>query len=511
MAPSAVGLVPTSISNTRSASRSSLADSIRTFRASVDVTSAIKDLERDGPTDTEHSYPPRIDAGNNETNGTDAISIEALTSGKHRQAKLQMYVSFYAVLVAGWNDGPNGALLPFFQKWYDLSYIQVSTLFLFYFAGSTASAFLIASMLDRIGKPRSWVAATTLQLGSYIILACTPPFPVIVMCYALNGFSVAFQDAVANSDTASMDNAPKWLGYLHGFYGVGAFAAPLIATAILSSQDDIRSPIKPAHAPFRFFYVTSVGLAAINVGLNVWVYWSQLGRGVGKEEQQSEGLESPATAPPQQGKLRRALSNKITLLMAAFCFFYVGAEVSISGWAVSYLLSVRQASSSQAGYVAGAFWGAMTIGRFINGHIIQSQGSRPKFEQLQVYYMIAVAIALEFIIWFVPNFIGNAIAIALVGFIIVGHSLMQVPSHIQGPIYPVLVSVTTKLVPRDLHDTSVAFLAAFGQGGSAAFPFLTGALAQRFSVSVLEPLVVALFVALMINWFLIPSIDKRKS
>lgn len=97
-----------------------------------------------------------------------------------------------------------------------------------------------------------------------------------------------------------------------------------------------------------------------------------------------------------------------------------------------------------------------------------------------------------------------------------------------GPLYPVGLCVLIQVVPRDIHigalgmytclptlpphyyietrdlPSNTGFSASLGQAGSAAFPFLTGAVASRAGVQVLQPIMVALLVAIAVFWALVP-------
>lgn len=52
-----------------------------------------------------------------------------------------------------------------------------------------------------------------------------------------------------------------------------------------------------------------------------------------------------------------------------------------------------------------------------------------------MFLYIALALGLEFVIWFVKDLIGNAVAVSLVGFVL-------------GPFFPIAISVAGKLLPR---------------------------------------------------------------
>ena len=49
-----------------------------------------------------------------------------------------------------------------------------------------------------------------------------------------------------------------------------------------------------------------------------------------------------------------------------------------------------------------------------------------------------------------------------------------------------------------------------GQAGSAAFPFLTGALAQKYGPIVLQPVIIALLVGMGVVFFFVPDADRKQ-
>ena len=182
------------------------------------------------------------------------------------------------------------------------------------------------------------------------------------------------------------------------------------------------------------------------------------------------------------------------------------------GWVVEFLISVHGGVPSQVGYVASGFWGGLTIGRIVLAEPVNRLG-----ERLLVMFLIAAALAMQLIYWFVPSVIANAVVVSLLGFFI-------------APFFPVGISVLTKLLPKELHVASIGrrtfpgvfnmilyllyftiqgFTSTFGQAGSAAFPFLTGAIASKAGVQVLQPIMVGLLGSMFILWALVPKVQRR--
>lgn len=312
------------------------------------------------------------------------------------------------------------------------------------------------------------LTGSVIQLLAYVLIFWKPPYPVFVLSFFISGVGLAYQDAQANTFVGNVHNAHRWLGVLHGIYGLGALASPLIATAIAAHT-----------TKWHYFYLIALGVAAVNVVSLAYAFRATMGQPV-------SGARETATKD-----LGRAISNRKVLLLSLFFFLNVGTEVTAGGWVVEFLISVRHGVPSHVGYVASGFWAGLTLGRFVLADVTHRYG-----DKRMILLYIALALGCQLIFWFVPNIIANAVMISLLGFFI-------------APFFPTGVSVATKLLPREQHVAAVGFVATIGQAGSAAFPFLTGAVAARAGVAVLQPVLVALLAAQGVVWMFIPAVKRR--
>lgn len=103
--------------------------------------------------------------------------------------------------------------------------------------------------------------------------------------------------------------------------------------------------------------------------------------------------------------------------------------------------------------------------------------------------------AFGLILWLVPQFYASAVAVSLQGFFL-------------SPLFPGVVVMVTKLLPRHLHISSIGFAAAFSGSGSAILPFAVGALAQAKGLRVLQPFIIALSGAIFLAWVGLPRVSK---
>lgn len=74
------------------------------------------------------------------------------------------------------------------------------------------------------------------HLAAYIGIALHPPYPALVVIFILAGFGNGIEDAGWNAWAGNMANANEVLGFLHGFYGLGAVLSPLAATSLIAKS-----------------------------------------------------------------------------------------------------------------------------------------------------------------------------------------------------------------------------------------------------------------------------------
>jgi fucose permease len=250
------------------------------------------------------------------------------------------------------------------------------------------------------------------------------------------------------------------------------------------------------------FYLLTLSMAIFNLGFAGWSFWdyeresapsllTALERSASQQNDPSS-TQSVVKQPNQLANMLRALKSKTVILGSLFIFAYQGSEVSISGWVISFLIATRHGNPSAVGYVTAGFWGGITLGRFLLSHPAHKIG-----EKLFVYFMVVGAAVFELLVWQVPNIIGDAVAVAIVGLLL-------------GPVYPCATVVFSRAIGRKHQVSSLGVISAFGSSGGAVAPFATGILAQAVGTFVLHPIAIGLFAVMLICWYGLPNVRKRK-
>ncbi|KAK2737546.1 hypothetical protein FQN57_007481 [Myotisia sp. PD_48] len=414
---------------------------------------------------------------------SDSDLVESFTNPKKNKWRLlsTMLISFGA----GLHDSATGVLIPYLEKEYDIGYAVVSLIFI-----SNAIGFILAApfthvLKARLGCARSHILSLVLIAVAHLTIIFKPPFPVVVSTFCLIGFGLAVNVSLSNVFCANLLNNTAALGGLHGGYGIGGLIGPLAATGIASHTGH-----------WSFYYIITLAISLVNISFSWWAFTGYEDEPVVQlisKRQHEELAKSGGAESGMTSILKQALSSWVTILGAPFIFAYQGAEVSVSGWVVSFLINHRGADIAKVGYVTSGFWGGITIGRFCLSPLAHKIGLK-----LSTVLLIIGSGGFQLVLWFVPNIVGDAVALAIIGVLL-------------GPIYPVTYSMFTSLLPANRQLSSLGFISAMGSSGGAAAPFFTGLIAQRMGTVVLHPICLGLYGIMICLWMGLSRLQSNSS
>lgn len=433
-----------------------------------------------------------------------------------RHLKWMLLAVFFVMILAGWNDASAGPLLPSLQAYWHINYLEISTIWIGNFVGFMTSGVTNVALTDRFGFGLVAPFGALAQALGFVMMSTGGPFPVFVIGYVINGFGLGLQDAQVNALVSRMPNPGPKMFLLHAVYGLGATISPIITTEFVKRVPKV-----------YLFFVVSVGLAIMTATLLIVVFKGRtIEQVVGSNMDDEPAVDPPAVEDPEKAgevpdrsmeltattdtvcetptgespapsaekerarpassgnKMKQILRMPTVHLIAFYLLLYVGYEVTIGGWATSFILDER-GGNSNSGYVSVGYFGGLTLGRVVLIPLTDWMG---KYNSLYVY--TTIAIALEIVIWFTHSIVGNAVCFALVGFFL-------------GPMYPIMMMVVLDVIPPELQGGVIGWVASLGQAGSAILPFATGAMSEAHGVWVLQPFIIALMAASMLLFALI--------
>lgn len=142
--------------------------------------------------------------------------------------------------------------------------------------------------------------------------------------------------------------------------------------------------------------------------------------------------QAPEEAGASENLYRQIIRLKEVHYLALFGLLYVGAEVSIGGWIVTFIEHNRGGGAS-AGYVSSGFFGGLMLGRVVLIWPNEKIG-----ERWVVFLYSLLVIVFEVTIWVVPSLIGNAIAVSFIGLLL-------------RSVWPIVMNQSTTILPVAAH------------------------------------------------------------
>ncbi|KAF7978928.1 hypothetical protein HWV62_44131, partial [Athelia sp. TMB] len=163
-------------------------------------------------------------------------------------------------------------------------------------------------------------------------------------------------------------------------------------------------------------------------------------------------------------KFSQILGLKTVHTLAFFILVYVGTELTTDeGWIVTFIIRERDGGRS-AGYISAGFFGGLTLGRIVlmwfnrmllsplATNLLTHHFHTQVGPQKVIFIYLFLVIGLELTVWLVPSMIENAVAVAVIGLFL-------------GPMYPLVMTHTSKVLPKWLVTGAIGWIAGFGQVG----------------------------------------------
>ncbi|RDW86602.1 MFS transporter [Aspergillus mulundensis] len=343
--------------------------------------------------------------------------------------------AFWSFFVMGANDAASGVpLVPYLQSHYTLSYLAVSVIFLSPLIGFTIASLLDTKIYLALGRRGVAIISPSCHLLAYIANSFHPPYPVLVLTLALAGLGNGLADSAWNAWASGMEHASQVLGCLHAAFGLGAVVAPLVLTGFGARG-----------MPWYYFYDVMIACAAVELVSSVAAFWDSTAApgeyryALAESLLKTNGDGNGSRPSGLRETLFQRASARIAWTGSAFLFLYVGIELGVSGWIVSFMGDVRDAGTTVSGLAAAWFWLALSSGRIVLGFVTPLVG-----EKLAVAVYILLEAVFGLVIHFVADIRVAAVATAMQGFFL-------------GPLFPAIVLATARLLPEEMHVTAIGW------------------------------------------------------
>jgi fucose permease len=390
---------------------------------------------------------------------------------KPHSSWIGIILSFYAFIAIGIAEGGLGVLLPSILTTYNLTPATVTLLFLSQVGGYIIAALASSMISGRIGLGRTLLLAAISLTSALIVYALTTHWLIMVAFGIFLGLGIGLIDAGINTFVASDRRNANLMGFLHGFYGIGALLGPAIATTLLAFG-----------ISWRLIYLIFAGLVGI---LIVGLFW------VISKRYKPMTKRSESTSQTTAGaNLHCAIKTPAVLVSGLLLSVYVGTEASIGNWAYTVQNMSRGTPELIAGYSIAGYWTGLTLGRFSLGQLVKYLGSVRTMN-----FSLILLLAGLLIWWLLPNQLWS---LPLIGFAL-------------AAIFPTTVWLMPYRISDGLVPAAIGFLTSVASVGAVVIPTLLGWIADRASLAIIPALMIPLAVLMLVlQYWLVNNAPVRK-
>ena len=266
------------------------------------------------------------------------IALSTTSASPERTGHISKTIGYYAAFVGiGLSIASLGPTLLGLAEHTQTHLSQISYLFTARSLGYMLGIFFGGRWYDRVpGHP-------VMGAGLIVMAAMMALVPLMSLLWVLTAVLLMLGMAEGALDVGGNTllvwvhrrNVAPFMNGLHFCFGVGAFLSPIvIAQAVLRS------------------------------GNIAWAYW-MLALPMVPAALWLLRLPSPPAETISKETSAGQHNLLLVLLIAAFFFTFVGAEMAFGGWIYTYAVTLGLGDKASAAYLTSAFWGALTLGRLL--------------------------------------------------------------------------------------------------------------------------------------------------
>lgn len=376
------------------------------------------------------------------------VEKEGFLMTKHD--KFLLVTSFFIMFTSGLMVLLLGSMSPFFMEYAYVSNSQFGTMVGLFSIGSFIATLTSGVIIKKAGCKLALLIVSVLTSLSFILIIFTTNIILLYIISFFIGIGVT-GTTIISMVLVSMLDIPFYTAMLQTFYPLGAVVSPIVA--ILFANIYWKTPFLMC----AFFLIVSCVLCfAITLP------------------------ETKIVSKSSDEKFSSLINKPIVILSCFLLFFYVGTEVSVSNWIVTYLKDIERLSVSKAQFILSLMWCMLIVGRYCGAFI----SKKVKCSVILITDGILMIVCLVSLIVTSSEISAFAILICF------GLSI--------STVFPSLVLNVSKYTIKNQYVLSV-FMAC-GSAGAFAAPYTIGIISEKFNISVgIKTVVVFAFIYLVIT------------
>lgn len=255
----------------------------------------------------------------------------------------------------------NDILIPHLKALFDLNYTQAMLVQFSFFGSYFVMSVPASRIIDKVGYAKGIVVGLTIMgVGCALFFPASQliNYPLFLFALFILASGITVLQVAANPLVAAIgdpDRASSRLNLSQGFNSLAHTLAPIIGTVLILQNADSTSTPQASSVELPY-----LGLAVISFLLAAFFSFSKL------PALESQLVETEKT----EGSV---WEFRHLILGALAIFLYVGIEVSIGGFLVSFLGEPHIAGMpiEDAGKYVSYYWGGAMVGRFIGSALLQ--------------------------------------------------------------------------------------------------------------------------------------------
>ncbi len=309
---------------------------------------------------------------------TDSVPVRnALVSSATGDYRRPLAIVTTLFFMWGFLTSLNDILIPHLKSIFDLNYMQVMLIQLAFFSAYFLFSMPWSKIVNMIGYQKTMVVGLlTMGVGAVLFVpaASAPSFPLFLTALMILAAGITGLQVAANPYVIVLgkpETASSRLNLTQAFNSLGTTLAPTLGGLLILSAAPLAieqlSQLSPQalHA-YRAGQAGSVKMPYIVISIALVLLAAAIARFKLPKIEQAQGRHGE--------KINDSIWKHPNLIFGAIGIFaYVGAEVSIGSFLVSYLGQPDIAGFSPqtaAGYVS-FYWGGAMVGRFIGAAVLQ--------------------------------------------------------------------------------------------------------------------------------------------
>lgn len=358
-----------------------------------------------------------------------------------------------------------GAILTHLMRDYNLNYNQGGLLVSVQAVGNLLAGLFSGVIIHLLGRKRSMLLVSAMFIGFGGIIFTSSPILLFIFIF-LTGIGWGLSNNLVNvlvSEATHGDGA--YTNILHMTFAVGAFLSPLIVSAFTG---------------WNVSWKVAVALVSVISSSLVFVFLKISFEDVVKQGKNKEKLSFEFFKDPKY----------FIYIMVLFC--YVGAEVGLNSWLITYLVEQGIMEIGKAQVMLSLLWVTIIFGRIFTAYI-------SKYVRKDLLLAGTCLAMFIFLGLFLANKNPNLMILSIIA---IGISM--------AGIYPTTIANASYIVKGTGLGSGIMFA---GSGlGAVVVPYVAGAIAgdKGMLVGLLSTLVIVMFMLMLsiINIILVKQEDK---